>query len=410
MIPSLGVPDSSVQFLGDGYHFISKNADRLGIDAFRTRIALRPVLCLRGGDAARFFYEGGRFDRSHSMPPTVVHLLQDRGSVQTLEGAAHTTRKAGFVELLQGSAETRMGGIAESAFSEALLEWRGSGRVRLRDVLPDLFTGIALRFAGVPKHRMQRDERGPELWAMVENAGSFGVGTVAALMRRRRTEQWARALIDDVRSGSETAIEGTPLAAVANWRGEDGDPLPSKVAAVELLNLLRPTVAVALFAEFAALALIRKPALRDAFRAGDLTLLDGFVHEVRRRSPFFPVIAGRARTDLEWQGETVKAKTWTMLDLYGTNHDERLWPNPQSFDPARYARGDGDARHIVAQGAGDYTSDHRCPGEPATEALLRHFTELLSRVTWTAAADQNLAVRFDRMPAEITSGVVLRFR
>ncbi|BDI21840.1 cytochrome P450 [Herbiconiux sp. L3-i23] len=410
MITALRAPDSTLQFLGDGYRFVSKNADRLGVDAFRTRIALRPVLCLRGGEAARFFYEGGRFDRAHAMPPTVVHLLQDRGSVQTLEDGAHAKRKTGFVELLEGSAEARLSGIAQSAFSEALLEWRGAGLIRLRDVLPDLFAGIAMRFAGIPKHRMQREERGPELWAMVENAGSFGVGTVSALARRRRTEKWARELIDDVRAGREAAVEGTPLAAVSEWREADGELLDSRTAAVELLNLLRPTVAVALFAEFAALALIRTPHLLDAFRSGNLALLDGFVHEVRRRTPFFPVIAGRARTDLDWRGDTVPQGTWTMLDLYGTNHDARLWPSPMSFDPTRYSRGAGDARHIVAQGAGDYTADHRCPGEPATEALLQVFVTLLSRVPWSAALDQDLAVRFDRMPAEIRSGVVLRFR
>jgi fatty-acid peroxygenase len=407
MIPALRAPDSTLQFLGDGYGFISKTADRLGTDAFRTRIGLRPVLCLRGGEAARFFARDGHFGEVRAMPPSFVRLLQDRGRGPAPEADEVLRRRAGFAELMHGSSESRMAGIAEDIFSSALLEWRGEGTVRMRDELPRLFTGIALRFAGVPQHRMERDARAGELWAMVESAGSFGPAAWAASARRTQTEQWARGLIRDVREGRERAVIGTPLAAVANWRGDDGE-LPLEVAAVELLNLLRPTVAVALFAEFATLALIQKPRLRKAFANGDLTMLDGFVHEVRRRTPFFPVIAGRATADLDWQGDTVRAGTWTMLDLYGTNHDARLWPHPMSFDPGRYARGEGDAAQIVIQGSGAFAFDRPGLGEPATEALLRNFTVLLARLRWAVPA-QDLRVRYDRMPAEIRDGLRLHF-
>jgi fatty-acid peroxygenase len=64
---------------------------------------------------------------------------------------------------------------------------------------------------------------------------------------------------------------------------------------VELLNALRPTVAVAWFVTFAALALRQYPERRRKLRTdgshGDR--LEMFVQEVRRFYPFFPVVGGR---------------------------------------------------------------------------------------------------------------------
>ena len=70
-----------------------------------------------------------------------------------------------------------------------------------------------------------------------------------------------------------------------------------------LLNLLRPTVAVARFIVFAALALHAHPTWASRLREdceGSLAL--AFAQEVRHFYPFFPVIGGRARSAFEFQG------------------------------------------------------------------------------------------------------------
>lgn len=54
---------------------------------------LTPVVCMRGAEAARVFYAPGRFTRVGAMPKGVLRLLQDEGSVVTLDGAMHRTRK-----------------------------------------------------------------------------------------------------------------------------------------------------------------------------------------------------------------------------------------------------------------------------------------------------------------------------
>lgn len=62
------LPEGSLALLREGYTFISSRCDRFGTDAFRTRLMLRPVICLRGAEAAEFFYGGGRFGRKGHAP------------------------------------------------------------------------------------------------------------------------------------------------------------------------------------------------------------------------------------------------------------------------------------------------------------------------------------------------------
>lgn len=92
MLPSDGAFDSTLALLREGYTFIGARCDRLRTDAFSTRLVLTRAICLRGADAARLFYSSDRFTRVDAMPRSVLHLLQDTGSVQLLD--AHRTGTA----------------------------------------------------------------------------------------------------------------------------------------------------------------------------------------------------------------------------------------------------------------------------------------------------------------------------
>ena len=113
MLPALSTPDSSINLLREGYTFIPRRCDQLGTDGFQTRLLLKPVTCIHGADAARMFYSGDRFTRHGAFPTSVVHLLQDEGSVQALDGDAHRHRKAMFLHTLQGEDPMDLAGIFE---------------------------------------------------------------------------------------------------------------------------------------------------------------------------------------------------------------------------------------------------------------------------------------------------------
>ena len=106
--------DSTIPFLREGYSFVSSRCDALNTDLFTSRIGLRPATFIRGAEAAELFYDKNHFTRQGAMPPTVVHLLQDQGSVQALDGDAHRQRKRAFLDLMSDAAMQRLGDILMS--------------------------------------------------------------------------------------------------------------------------------------------------------------------------------------------------------------------------------------------------------------------------------------------------------
>ncbi|TIT01602.1 hypothetical protein [Mesorhizobium sp.] len=100
VIPHDPALDSTIALLREGYDFIARRCDRLGTDIFATRLMLKRAICVRGASAAEMFYGGNHFTRNGAMPQTTMRLLQDKGSVQSLDDGAHRHRKAMFLSIL----------------------------------------------------------------------------------------------------------------------------------------------------------------------------------------------------------------------------------------------------------------------------------------------------------------------
>ncbi|WP_129658598.1 cytochrome P450 [Rothia halotolerans] len=400
--------DSTVAFLREGYPFISSRCDQLGTDVFTTRLALRPVTFIRGEEAAGIFYDGDRFTREAAMPPTIQHLLQDKGSVQALDGEAHHHRKQAFLSLMGRDAMDRIGDLFEEEWHTALRQVEGRDSVVLHDLARQVLTRTACRWAGIPLSETDVPRLKRELSLMIDRVALFGPQNWYAQWRRRGTEAWAAGLVEKVRAGEITPPEGTALHVFAHHADLDGELLSPEVAAVELINIVRPLFAVARFVVFAAVALEQHSRWREAFAAGEEADLEPFVQEVRRYYPFFPAVPGRVKEEFEWRGHSFDAGDWVVLDLYGTCHDPRLWDDPASFRPERF-RGwswDEDPNTLVAQGAGRHAENHRCPGEWSTVEVLKRAVRLLARTDWRIPA-QDLSIPLDRFPTLPRSGLIL---
>ncbi|UWF76511.1 M20/M25/M40 family metallo-hydrolase [Microbacterium sp. EF45047] len=396
-VPPL-VREAALRFVRDGYLFGIRGYRDAGADAFRTRLLGRNVVVARGAEAVHVF--GSGFQRTGAVPRSASHLLQDEGSVQSLEGPRHDARKELMVEIaLHGRAP--LVDLFHEEW-EAAAERRRGSRVSLLDLGTDALARAALRWVGLPSAAGDATLAG-DLRVMVDRAASVGPVNWAARVRRRRAEAWARRMVEDARAWGD---EETAVGRVSHFR-EDGRMLPAPIAAVELLNLVRPVVAVARFIAFAGHALQRRPEWARRIR-NDEILTGWMAEEIRRFYPFFPMIGGVSTRPFHLCGERFPAGRWMLLDLYGTDHDPRIWGEPERFDPARFEKAPDHA--VVAQGVGDMLTSHHCPGERATTDLVAAALEELSDRGWYTVPDQDLRISLRRIPAQPQDGMLIDIR
>lgn len=401
--------DSSLALLAQGYDFTRRRYTRLNTDAFTTRVMLTPALIARGADAARMFYTPGRFTRRGGIPKTALWSLQDEGSVMTLDGPEHHHRKAMFMTLLNRDAPRAVGDRFEAEWHRVLPRFRVRPQTVLHDAVRALLTRALCAWAGAPLSKAEGPERTHEFGAMVDGAGSVGLRNWRGLLLRRRTERWARRWIEEVRRSRRFAPKGSPLAIIASHRDFDGRPLDVRTAGVELINCIRPAVAVDRYVVFAAHALHRHPHVRAALGNGDDdAALERFGNEVRRFYPFIPLMGGRALEPFEWRGHRLACGDWVLFDLHGTDHDPRLWEDPDRFDPDRFLARPPGAFDLVSHGAGDANLTHRCPGEAMTVELIKRATKLLLSTPYEVLP-QDLTIDPSRIPAIPKSRFLVSF-
>ncbi|MDH6465711.1 fatty-acid peroxygenase [Micromonospora sp. A200] len=399
-------PEGSLAFLREGYRYIGSRCDRYGSDIFQTRLLLERTICLRGRPATVLFYDPERFQRKGAMPIRGQWTLTGRGGVQGLDGSAHTDRKAMLLSIMTPSGVRQLGQLFADEWNTRIPVWEQSGRVVLYDEVARMLTRAVCAWAGIPLASSQVARRTDELHGMIDAAAALGPRHWRGLLARRRGERWAGDVVERARVGTLPAPEGSALRAIAEHRDAQGRLLPRRVAAVELLNVLRPTVAIDRYVVFAALALHDHPAWRERVRAGD-EATECFVQEVRRYYPFFPVVAARVRRSFDWQGHHFPRGRRVLLDLYGTNHHPDLWPEPERFRPERFVGWRDDPYGFVPQGGGEHLGGHRCAGEWITIELMKRAVTMLTTAMRYEVPPQNLALNLGRMPTLPPSGFVI---
>jgi fatty-acid peroxygenase len=346
--------------------------------------------------------------RSGALPEPVQATLFGKGSVHSLDGEAHRVRKALFVSLLMDP--VGVGALVErttTAWDRAVTAWAQRHEIVLFEEAAKVLAGAVTRWAGVQVADGEVPDLARDMLTLVDGFATAGPRHWRARRTRTRREQWLVGIVEEVRGGARAAPEGSALAAVARHRDADGALLEPRVAAVELLNVIRPTLAIAWFVAFSAHALITWPRLRERLRGGDPPYAEAFAHEVRRFYPFAPFIGGQAPREEKWDGEPVPEGAMVLLDLYGQNHDGDLWPEPYRFRPERFLGRDIGPFELVPQGGGDPRTGHRCPGEQLTVEMLSALAPRLARLEFDVPM-QDLAIPLRRFPALPASRVVLR--
>ena len=387
--------DSTLSLRRDPYRFISRTCAALGADAFETRVTLERALCLTGAQAARFFYDDEVFTRVGAAPGFLEATLFGRGGVQGLDGAEHRHRKSMFLRLLGPG---RTDALTARAVAEIGALRHRAGEVVLQDAFEGALTQAVCDWAGVPIAAEELPGRSRMLSRLFEHAVPVDPRHILGRLARRRADRWAADLVDAARAGDLAPPPDSALSVIAGWRDPTGDPLPRDVAGVELLNVLRPFVAISAYLTFAAHALATHPDARAALRADPDAVLP-FVQEVRRTYPFFPLLAARARGAAAWGAHALPAGRLVLLDIWGTNRDPAAWDDPDAFRPARFAGWGGDPFTLIPQGGGDHATGHRCAGEWVTLDLMVMGTRaLLDLVRWENLPSQDLSLDMRALP------------
>ena len=402
--------DCTLPFFRDPYHFIGGECALQRSEVFTSRLLLQPTIFMTGPRAAEVFSDPELFQRSGAAPEPLQATLFGKGGVQGLDGAQHRHRKAMFMRVLSAEGVASLADLASTQWQRSTAEWAQRRQIDLYRASQTWLARSAFGWAGIPL----RDEHETALRtrhiALLFDQAVSPWQHLRVRWARWRCEAWLAALVRDARLGRIALRPGSAAEAVSAYRGPDGKPLEPRIAAVELLNLVRPIVAVSVYVAFAGHALHAYPSMRallgdrgprrDRFR-------DAFVQEVRRHYPFFPAVAARVRKDFTWDGVAFPQGQRAILDLYGTNHDVRCWDEPWEFRPERFLHAHYGPYAFVPQGGGDPARHHRCPGEQAAMSLLALAVDGLTQQLDYCLPAQDSRLDFGRAPGVPRSGMVL---
>jgi fatty-acid peroxygenase len=397
-IPKEKCLDSTWKLLTEGYLFIPNRCYKYHSDLFQTRIMGQKVICMTGEKAAKVFYNQYKFTRTGAMPRRIQETLFGKKAIQTLDGAEHVHRKKLFLSLMTQESIDRIVQLTKKQLQTNSKIWERKGQIVLFDEAAKLLCQVACLWAGVPLHKCEVKQKAEDLSAMIDAFGAVGPRHWKGRCARNRLERWIKEMIIDVRAGRRIAPKGTALHAISWHKDLNGKLLDPQIAAVELLNILRPITAIATYVTFGALALHTNPDCAIKIKSGDENYLHNFVEEIRRYYPFGPFLGARVRNDFVWYNHHFQKGTLVFLDIFGTNHDPRIWEEPYHFNPENFEDREKNPFDFIPQGGGDYEQGTRCPGEWLTVELLKVSMDFLVNRLQYYVPLQDLNFSLSRIP------------
>ena len=407
LVPHVESLDSSLDFYQEGYLFIKNRMDQLHTDLFTVNLLAQKVICISGSEAAGLFYNPDLFLRSGAAPKHVQKTLFGENAIQSMDGKEHLARKAVFLSLTSEEYQKKLVNLIQQEFPAFVEKWEAADQVTVFCEAKRILCKEACRWTGVPLEDSEVSSRAEEFSAMVDGFGGIGPRYFKGKIARGRTEDWIGRMIDDVRSGKLRPEPDSGLSVMTMLKDANGIPVDTGTAAKELINLIRPVVAVANYIAFTALALHEHPEWKEKLMTEDDTAAEMFIREVRRYYPFTPFLGAKVKKDFSWNQCEFKKGTLVLLDVYGTSHDERLWNNPNLFNPSRFQDKTVGPYEFIPQGGGDPATGHRCPGEGVVTEVMKTFLNFFVNDIRYEVPAQDFSFRLDRIPTRPESGFII---
>lgn len=400
--------DNTIAIVQEGYMFIKNRIDQYQSDIFETRLLGQKVICMSGEEAAKVFYDPELFKRNGAAPKRVQKTLFGENAIQSMDGEAHIHRKHLFLSLTTPVHQKQLAILVMEKWQKSIINWKDTENIVLFDEAKKILCSAACQWAGVPLQESEVKELAEDFNSMVDAFGAIGPRHWKGRRARAKVEEWIKGIIEDVRAGKIKAEEDSALYAMTFHRELDGSQLDANMAAIELINILRPIVAISTFITFSALAMHEYPECKEKLLAGDSDEFKMFVQEVRRYYPFAPFLGARVLKDFTWEQCEFKEGMLVLLDIYGTNHDSRIWDSPDKFWPERFKERRGSLFDFIPQGGGDPAKGHRCPGEGFTIEIMKTSLDFLVNNIQYEVPHQDLSYSLIRMPTLPESGFVMR--
>ncbi|MBO0457407.1 cytochrome P450 [Enterococcus hulanensis] len=399
--------------LDEGYLLLSELRKEADAPVVKARLLNKEVIAVYGKEAAKKFYDPRNFKREGAMPKVVLKTLFGEEGVQTLDGKAHEHRKTTFMNLMTPKRMDEYHRILDKNLAQKLDQQHGE--FELFDLSKDVLFRSICEWAGIDLSEMSKEEinqLAEYQISMISSAVTNPATHIKGIENRKKSEKWAQSLIEHARTNPVAGKEDIALYAFANATDDNGELLPIDVAAVELLNVIRPTVALTVWIALMGHALFSRPDIYQRLHAEFDKLQDSFIQEMRRYYPFFPMLPAFAKQDVEIDGYLIPKDSWVVLDLYGTNHDKRTIETPEVFRISRYL---GKEKHIsydeeyemIAQGGGKFEAMHRCAGEWITLHTLRVFSDQLVNKYQFSVPKQDWEIPMNQFPTYPKSKALL---
>lgn len=399
--------------LDEGYLLLSELRKEAKAPVVKARLLNKEVIAIYGKEAAKKFYDPRNFKREGAMPKIVLKTLFGENGVQTLDGQAHEHRKTIFMDLMTPKRMEEYHRILDKNLTRKLD--RQQGQFELFDLAKDVLFCSICEWAGIDLSQLTKkevDQLAEYQISMISSAVTNPATHIKGIDNRKKSEKWAQSLIENARINPVAGKEDVALYAFAKATDDHGELLPIDVAAVELLNVIRPTVALTVWIALMGHALFSRPDIYQRLHAEFDQLKDSFIQEMRRYYPFFPMLPAFAIQDVEVDGYLIPKDSWVVLDLYGTNHDDRMIETPEVFRISRYL---GKEKHIsydeeydmIAQGGGEFKTMHRCAGEWITLHTLRVFSDQLVNKYQFSIPEQDWSIPMNQFPTYPKSKALL---
>lgn len=407
-IPKENILRSVIAFRKEGYDFLRNRTKKHNTDLFQLNFPMKKVICTTGAEAAELFYNSDEFRRKGAIPKRIQKSLTGNQAIQTTDAEVHANRKKLFMTLMTKESIQELTDLFRKNWKEAAEGWEAKREIHLFEEAPKILFKSICSWTGTPYKEEEVTERSHDLIAMVDAFGAIGKRHWRGRKARERSEKWMEEIVQDTRNGNLNPPKNSALSQMAFHEEASGELFSNRLAAIEMLNLIRPTVAIAYYIVFGAVALEEHPEYKERIKNGDGAFTERFVHEVRRFYPIGPFLGGTVKKGFQWKGYFFPKDSLVLLDIYGTNRDPRHWEKPDEFWPDHFLNWDKNPFDFIPQGGGDHFNGHRCAGEWVTIELLKASMELLTKHMEYEVPIQDLSFPLERIPTYPRSGVILR--